>query len=283
MTQTAGPTSPAIESDLATYRGEVTGYCYRMLGSVHDAEDAVQETMVRAWRAMDSFGGRSSVRSWLYRIATNVCLDAIASRKRRATPLEMGGPSAPVQSSLGDPRPHEEWLEPLPWRGVAPSISDPAEQAAERDNVRLAFVAALQPATREPLDPLDAEQQVLLRRYVQAFENYDIDAFVALLHEDATQSRPPFALWLQGAQDLGDWMLGPGIGCRGSRVLRASDANGCPAFAQYKPAADGDGFEPWGLHVLEITGGRIAGITSFLDTRLFARFGMPDRLEADGR
>ncbi len=319
------------EADLALHRGELTGYCYRMLGSVHDAEDAVQETMVRAWRSMDSFEGRSSVRSWLYRIATNVCLDAIAGRKRRATPLEIGGPSAPVQSSLGDPRPHEEWLEPLPWRGVAPATTDPAEQAAERDSVRLAFVAALQhlpPRQRavlilrdvlrfsaqevagllgstvasansalqraratlathhddpRPLDPLDDAQRVLLQRYVDAFESYDIDAFVALLHEDATQNMPPFALWLQGARDLGDWMLGPGIACKGSKVLRTQDANGCPAFAQYKPASDGDGFEPWGIHVLEITDGRIAAITSFLDTRLFARFGMPARLPADRR
>jgi RNA polymerase sigma-70 factor (ECF subfamily) len=318
-----------IDPALSTHRGELTGYCYRMLGSVHDAEDAVQETLVRAWRHQDGFEGRASVRSWLYRIATNVCIDALGSRSRRATPLEIGGPSAPVAASLADRRPHEEWLEPMPWRGAAPAVTDPADVAAERESVRLAFVAALQhlpPRQRAvlllrdvlrfsaeetaeqlgssvasansalqraratlarhhgdttPLDPLDEAQQQLLDRYVDAFERYDIDAFVALLHEDATQNMPPFALWLQGADDLGAWMLGPGIGCKGSRVLPTHDANGCPAFAQYKPAADGDGYEPWAIHVLEVSDGLIAGITSFLDTRLFATFGMPDRLPAD--
>jgi RNA polymerase sigma-70 factor, ECF subfamily len=326
MSQLAEDLQQGIDPALSAHRGELTGYCYRMLGSVHDAEDAVQETMVRAWRAQDRFEGRSTVRSWLYRIATNVCIDAIGSRARRATPLEIGGPSAPVAASLQDRRPHEEWLEPLPWRGAAPTVTDPAELTAERESVRLAFVAALQhlPARQRavlilrevlrfsaeetadllgytvaatnsalqraratlaqhqgetrPLDPLDVQHQALLDRYVDAFERYDIDAFVGLLHEDATQNMPPFALWLRGAEDLGAWMLGPGIGCKGSRVLPTQGANGCPAFAQYKPAADGDGHEPWAIHVLEVTEGRIAGITSFLDTRLFARFGMPERL-----
>ena len=326
MTQLVG--SRPVAEDLHVYRGELTGYCYRMLGSVHDAEDAVQETLVRAWRSLDGFEGRSSVRSWLYRIATNVCLDAIGSRSRRATPLEIGGPSAPVVASLGDVRAHEEWLEPMPWRGAQPPTSDPAELAAERESVRLAFVAALQHlpgrqravlilrdvlrfsaeetaellgstvasansalqraratlsghhADPRPLDPLDAEHEALLQRYVDAFERYDIAAFVALLHEDATQSMPPYALWLKGAEDLGAWMLGPGHGCRDSRLLPVDGANGCSAFGQYRPAADGDGHEPWAIHVLEVSGGRISTITSFLDTRLFARFGLPDRLPA---
>lgn len=317
-----------VDPALATYRGELTGYCYRMLGSVHDAEDAVQETLVRAWRSQDGFEGRSSVRSWLYRIATNVCIDAISSRRRRATPLEIGGPSAPVAASLRDVRPHEEWLEPLPWRGAAPAVTDPAELAGERESVRLAFVAALQhlpPRQRavlilrevlrfsaeetaellgstvasansalqraratmaqhhgdpQPLDPLDEEHRALLERYVDAFERYDIDAFVALLHADATQNMPPFAMWLRGAQDVGAWMLGPGAGCRGSRIVATQGANGCPAYAQYRPADDGDGHQAWALHVLEVSGGRIRSVTSFLDTSLFARFDLPTRLPA---
>ncbi|WP_336921539.1 sigma-70 family RNA polymerase sigma factor [Aquipuribacter sp. SD81] len=332
MTQTLD--AAAAQVDLDAFRGELTGYCYRMLGSVHDAEDAVQDTLVRAWRAVDRFEGRSSLRSWLYRIATNVCIDAIGSRSRRARPLEIGDPSEPVAASLADVRAHEEWLEPLPV-GAAGAASgvDPAVVAADRESVRLAFVAALQhlPARQRavlilrdvlrwraeevarllevstasansllqraratlaehqdgrreaPLDPLDERHQLLLERYLDAFERYDIDAFVALLHADATQNMPPFAMWLRGAEDIGAWMLGPGHGCRGSRLVRTRGANGCPAVAQYRMVDLEDpakGHTAWAVHVLEVHDGAVSGITSFLDTRLFPRFGLPTTLPA---
>ena len=130
--------------DLELYRRELTGYCYRMLGSAFEADDAVQETMLRAWKNADSFEGRSSVRSWVYKIATNVCLDALRGEKRRALPMDLG-PSSPPLESLLRPWPSEDiWVTPIPDVKVMPEHGDPAEIAAVRDSVRLAFVTALQ-------------------------------------------------------------------------------------------------------------------------------------------
>ena len=306
-------------AELEQYRRELTGYCYRMLGSPFEAEDAVQETMVRAWKALDRFEGRSQLRSWVYRIATNVCLDMAKSRERRARPMDLGPAREPVFENLAM-RPETTWLEPVP--------ADPAEVALERDTIRLAFVAALQHlpprqratlilcevlrwqaseaaelldtsvasvnsalqrarATLEQADVSasspelgDADRE-LLDRYVKAFERYDIEALTALIHEDATQSMPPYDLWLAGREDIFAWWLGPGIGCSGSRVLPAPPANGSPAYGQYKPSESGSGYDPWALQVIELSGGRIVELTFFLDTeRLFPLFGLPPRLEA---
>jgi RNA polymerase sigma-70 factor, ECF subfamily len=329
MTVVLGP-AEGLDPRLAQHRRELTGYCYRMLGSAFDAEDAVQETMVRAWRGLDDFEGRSALRSWLYRIATNVCLDQLAGRQRRALPIDLspGRPWQPVESSLAAQRPGTAWVEPVLDRAVLPEDGDPAELAVERESIRLAFVAALQhlpPRQRAVLllrevlrwkaeevaqlldttvasvnsalqraratlgsveggdrdaRPLDDDDRELLDRYVDAFERYDIDAFVRLLHEDATQHMPPFEMWLGSAEDIGRWMLGPGSGCRGSRLLQVH-ANGSPAIAQYRPRAGG-GHEPWGLHVLEIDDGRVRHISTFLDTELFALFGLPLWFDAEG-
>jgi RNA polymerase sigma-70 factor (ECF subfamily) len=131
--------------------------------------------------------------------------------------------------------------------------------------------------TPPSVDAADAE---LLARYVEAFERYDIDALTSLIHEDATQSMPPYDLWLSGRDDIFSWWLGPGAACRGSRVLPAPAANGSPAFGQYKPSADGEGYEPWALQVLEVADGRIVELTFFLDTdTVFPLFGLPPRLE----
>ena len=137
-------TESALAPQLERYRVELTGYSYRMLGSSHDAEDAVQETMVRAWRSFDKFEGRSSLRSWLYRIATNVCLTMLESRGRRARPMDFGSASTPEPSSLGDPSGEDTWLQPVPDAMVVPGNGDPAEVAVARETIRLAFVAALQ-------------------------------------------------------------------------------------------------------------------------------------------
>jgi RNA polymerase sigma-70 factor, ECF subfamily len=131
-----------LERRLEEYRRELTGYCYRMLGSAFDAEDAVQETMVRAWRNLDRFEGRSALKSWLYRIATNVCLDMLSGKERRARPLELGPPGT-ADSPLTT-LPETAWLEPIPDGRVLPSDGDPAELAQQRETLRLAFVAALQ-------------------------------------------------------------------------------------------------------------------------------------------
>jgi RNA polymerase sigma-70 factor (ECF subfamily) len=323
----AGP-APSPE-DLEPYRRDLVGYCYRMLGSGSEAEDAVQETMLRAWRSADRFEGRSSLRSWLYRIATNVCVDMHRSVQRRARPMELGPPSAPDESNLGPVLPEDRWVSPVADDRVLPEDGDPAEIAVGRESIRLAFVTALQhlparqraalilcdvlrwqaaevadlletttasvnsalqraratladlsssPATETRA--LDEERTELLDRYVDAFERYDIEALVALLHEDAVQSMPPFALWLRGAREIASWMVLPGpSACRGSRLV-ATRANGCPAFGQYRPDPAG-GHAPWALQVLEISDGRIANMTFFLDTqRLFPLFGLPEHLPA---
>jgi RNA polymerase sigma-70 factor (ECF subfamily) len=128
---------------LEPFRTELTGYCYRMLGSTFETEDAVQETFIRAWRGFDRFEGRSAFRSWLYRIATNVCLDMLSSKQRRARPMDLA-PAASARSPLGAPLPEATWLEPIPDERVVPTGGDPADVAVARESIRLAFVAALQ-------------------------------------------------------------------------------------------------------------------------------------------
>jgi RNA polymerase sigma-70 factor (ECF subfamily) len=322
------PPSTEIENALEQHRRELTAYCYRMLASPFEAEDAVQETMLRAWRSYDRFEGRAALRSWLYRIATNVCLDMLGGRERRARPMDLGPAREPVEANLNT-LPEVTWIEPVPDALVVPAEGDPAEVAVARDTIRLAFVAALQhlPArqravlilcevlrwkasevaelletsvasvnsalqrARATLDatsvspteapqPLAEADRELLARYVKAFEDYDMDALTSLIQEDATQSMPPFDLWLRGREDIFTWWFGPGIGCKGSRVIPTQTANGSPAFGQYKPSPDG-GYEPWALQVLELSDGRIVEFTFFLDTgTLFPLFGLPMRLDA---
>jgi RNA polymerase sigma-70 factor (ECF subfamily) len=312
--------------DLEPFRRELTGYCYRMLGSGSEAEDAVQETMLRAWRALDRFEGRASLRSWLYRIATNVCIDMGRQVQRRARPMDMGPPSPPEESRLGPMLPEAAWVTPVPDARVEPAGGDPAEVAVKRESIRLAFVTALQhlpprqraalilcevlhwqaseaaellgtsvaavnsalqraratlaalPADPSPSTQLDQADAGLLRRYVDAFERYDIERLVTLLHEDAVMSMPPFAMWIRGGENIGRFMLEPMPSlCRGSRLLPVA-ANGGPAFGQYKPDPAG-GHSPWALQVLEVSGGRICGFHAFLDTQpIFSVFGLPTHL-----
>jgi RNA polymerase sigma-70 factor (ECF subfamily) len=136
---------------------------------------------------------------------------------------------------------------------------------------------ATDPSPTDSLEPMDAEQRELLARYVDAFERYDMDSLVALLHEDATLSMPPYDMWLRGHYEFQRWLLGPGSGCRGSRLVPVI-ANGSPAFAQYRPSGPGGSFEPFSLQVLEISNGRIVALNAFLDTeRLFPLFGLGPR------
>ena len=144
-----------------------------------------------------------------------------------------------------------------------------------------ATLEASKVSATDPAPALDEADRELLARYVAAFERYDIDALTALIHEDATQSMPPFDLWLTGRDDIFAWWVGPGIECAGSRVIPTMSANGTPAFGQYKPSPTGSGYEPWALQVIEVSDGRIAELTFFLDTAtLFPLFGLPARLEA---
>jgi RNA polymerase sigma-70 factor (ECF subfamily) len=321
MTSTLTP--PGLD-ELEHYRTELRGYCYRMLGSAFDADDAVQETMVKAWQKADGFEGRSSVRSWLYRIATNVCLDSLRARRRRALPMDLSSP-VPATTEPTHVLPDSAWLEPVPDSDIAPLETDPAVRAVFSDSIRLAFVAALQtlpPRQRavlilrevlcwqasevaELLDtsvasvnsalqraratlgatdlennrpaPMEQADKDLLARYVSAFEAYDIPSLVKLLHEDASISMPPMAMWLKGIADVGAWYVGFGIGCKGSRLV-PTVANGMPAFGQYRVDPEG-GHLPWSLQVLEISDGRISHVHHFLDVdNLFPRFGLPAHL-----
>jgi RNA polymerase sigma-70 factor, ECF subfamily len=318
--------SRELEHELESHRSELTGYCYRMLASPFEAEDAVQETFIRAWKAYDRFEGRSSLRSWLYRIATNVCLDMLSGRERRARPMDMGPAVDPDPANL-NMLSEATWIQPAP-DGLLIPEGDPADVAVARESIKLAFIAALQhlPARQraslilcdvlrwkasevaellessvasvnsalqraratlaaadaapdDPGEPLDEADRALLDRYVKAFEQYDMTALTSLIQEDASQSMPPYDMWLAGRENILRWWVGPGIGCKGSRMLPAPAACGSPAFGQYKPDPKG-GYEPWALQVLEVSGGRIAELTFFLDTdTLFPLFGLPPRLD----
>ena len=318
-------TSEPIEMQLERYRPELIAYCYRMLGSSFDAEDAVQETFIRAWNRFATFEGRSSFRTWVYQIATNVCLNMLRGKERRTRPIDMG-PAGTADSPLGERLPETTWIEPIPDSTLVPVDGDPAQLMELRESVRLAFVAALQHlgskqravlilkdvlrwkaseiaellgtsvagvnsalqraratlANAEidssgPRVPIDRDDEVLLELYVDAFERYDMDALTSLLHQDATWTMPPYELWLNTHADIRSWCLGKGVGCRGSRLVPVR-ANASPAFAQYKPAADG-GFDAWSLQVLETSNGKITDICFFLDVEwLFPLFGLPPRL-----
>jgi RNA polymerase sigma-70 factor (TIGR02960 family) len=309
---TAQDLAPLLER----HRVELTGYCYRMLGSGFEAEDAVQETFVRAWRTYDPAKG--PLRAWLFHLATNVCLDMLRGPQRRARAMDLT-PAAVPGADLGAPLPGERWVWPVPDARVL----DPADVAVTRETVRLAFVAALQhlpprqravlilrdvlrwsaaetavllgtsvasvnsalqraraalPATRATDSEVD---EGLLARYVSAFERYDVDALVSLLHEEATSSMPPFTWWLRGRQDIRT-VLAAAAGdayCAGSRLVRTR-ANGCPAFGQYVKG------EAFALIVLEVEGGVITEETTYLDPGLFPVFGLPmsfgDVLRTDG-
>jgi RNA polymerase sigma-70 factor (ECF subfamily) len=311
---------------LEAHRPALTGHCYRMLGSVVDAEDAVQEAMLRAWKGLDKFKERSSLKTWLYRIATHVCLDTLSSSdRRRIRPIAGSDTPGTVKPDMDLPQcPREHWVEPIPDAIALPAESDadPAERAILRESIRLAFVAALQylpprqraallltqvlgfsaaetaetlemtvPAVNSALQraratldtrnpavvprALSAEQTLLVSRYVEAFEQYDVAALTALLHEEATLSMPPYDLWLQGHESIAAWLSSFGMGCKGSRLVPVDACGGTPAFAQYR---DG-GATPWALLMLELDEDRIMSMTSYLDVEtLFPRFGLAMQL-----
>ena len=311
--------APEFQELATTYRRELLAHCYRMTGSVYDAEDMVQETYLRAWRAYDDFEGRSSVRTWLYRIATNVCLTNLENRPRRPLPAGLGTADAMAGDALE--LDHEiAWLEPVP---------DAAVVVAERETIRLAFVAALQhlPArqravlilrdvlrwsaaevaealdtstaavnsalqrahaqlaerglTPDTVEPdLTAAQQQMLERYVDAFWRKDVDSIVGMLTAEATWDMPPFTSWYRGRANIG-WLIG--TECPGDAhdmVMLPTTANGQPAYGLYMRTPQGD-FAPFQLQVLDLDGEHVRHVTAFFDTELFATFGLPPALPAD--
>jgi RNA polymerase sigma-70 factor, ECF subfamily len=313
---------------LEPYRRELIAYCYRMLASPHDAEDAVQDTLIRAWRGLAHFEDRAGLRPWLYRIASNVCLDMLKARGRRAMPMDLT-PAATGrqnwsshQGSLGPSRPEATWVQPIPDRLISTPEQDPAEMAVNRETIRLAFIAALQhllPRQRAvlilrdvlkwrahevadllgtsedavnstlrrarsaladanldtvPAEPPETERE-LLGRYVQAFQRFDVDALVGLLHQDATLAMPPFELWLRGQADIRRFLLAMASEGGHDHMVPVG-ANGSPALAVYRPSGASGKLEPFSIQVLEVVGDRIATIHAFLDPGLFRIFGLPE-------
>ena len=311
-------TAPAFPEVAARYRRELLAHCYRMTGSVWEAEDLVQETYLRAWRSYDGFEGRASVRTWLYKIATNVCLTNLEGKDRRPLPAGLGT----ADSRAGDElvaNTEVPWLEPVPDASVA---------VEERDSIRLAFIAALQhlPArqravlilrdvlrwsaaetaealgttaaavnsalqrahaqlaerglTQDTVSPsLDAAQQQLLDRYVDAFWRKDITAIVGLLKQDAIWEMPPFTGWYVGNQNIGALIDTQCPGGVHDMPMIATSANGQPAFGLYMRQTDGS-FAPFHLQVLTVDGDQVSHVGAFFDTRLFAAFGLPESLPA---
>jgi RNA polymerase sigma-70 factor (ECF subfamily) len=314
---------------LEHFRVELIGYCYRMLGSAFEAEDAVQDTLVRAWRSLDRFDEkRTPLRTWLYAIATNICVDMLRSAQRRARAMDLG-PAVQGGPDLGVPLPERVWIQPIPASRALPTNGDPADLVAQHETIRLAFVAALQylpPRQRavlvlrdvlcwkadevaellgstvasvtsalqraranlkaieiaptEPYQPLNAEQRQLLARYCDAFERYDVETLVSLLHEDATMSMPPFPWWLRGRAAIHRALLAAGRPCEGARLV-PTVANGSPAFAQYRPDGPHGDYLPFALIVIELSNGLIAETTTYLGPeQLFPLFDLPTRIPA---
>jgi RNA polymerase sigma-70 factor (ECF subfamily) len=324
----------AFERLAEPLRRDIKLHCYRMLGSLHEADDLVQETYLRAWRSFSSFepegsDGRGSFRAWLYRIATNACLNGLATRKhtRRLLP-DQHTPASVTVHGRGGPTPIDvAWLEPFPdsnLEGVADDTPNPEARYTSREAVQLAFVAAIQqlpPRQRAALllcdvigwaateaasllggstasinsalqraretlakrypdgRPLvvvqaNAAQQNLLDRYLQAWEGFDVDAFVALLKEDATFTMPPWPRWYAGREDLRTFFGMVRMNFGGLRLVSTA-ANGQPAFGMYERAGEDAPWAAHSIHVLTLEQGMISAVTAFGEPALFHSFGLP--------
>lgn len=305
--------------DFEPYRDELVAYCYRMAGSFHEAEDLVQETMLRAWKARDQYDRtRASVRTWLYRIATNVCLTALEGRARRPLPSGLAAPSDDPGAPL-TPAFDISWLQPFP---------DARFDVGVRADMRLALVAAMQilpprqravlvlrevlqfsaaevavqfgttvPAVNSALqraraalteagrveevtEPDDPQLRAVIGRYVRAFEAADVPALVRLLTEDAVLEMPPVPLWYRGSHDYGLFMRRV-FDMRGTDWgVRSLTANGQPALAAYAPEPGG-GHRLHTLQVLTVTGGRVARNVVFADPAVFEALDLPQRISFD--
>lgn len=299
----------------------LTSFCYRMLGSIDDADDAVQETYIRVWQSWNSFRQESSFKTWVYRIASNLCLDKLRQAKRRMLPVDLSDPAV----SIIEPRetlPDSSWIWPAPDLG-----GNPEDILLRKDTLQLCFIALLQTlpvrqravfilkdvfqwsskeiavtlgvspaavnsALQRARDTLDRAKlrsdefnrmgvepdRELLSRYVEAFEQFDIDALVGLFHEEGSMSMPPFVMWVRGKDDLFQFFSLTRWHCEGSRFLPVTVNGGYPAFAQYAPSNEGSALVPWGIHVVEIKDNKVFHVQNFINTKLFSRFGLPEQL-----
>jgi RNA polymerase sigma-70 factor (ECF subfamily) len=348
----------AFAAAVDPFRGELHAHCYRMLGSAHDAEDALQEAMLRAWRGLGRFEGRSSLRSWLYTISTNTCLDQLGRRPKRVLPIDYG-PSRDPHVAPGEPVAESVWIEPYPDEilGVEDGYAAPEACYEQRESVELAFVAALQhlPANQravlilrlvlgfsakevadtlqttvasvnsalqraraavEDRVPEQSQQQTLrelgddavretVDRYVDAWERNDVEAFAAMLAEDAAFSMPPLASWYRGREAITGWARGwPMSGAWRWKALRTT-ASGQPALAFYSWSEEDGNYRPFALNVLSFRAGQVSDVTAFIARSaeprdaevferypdqpvdeerfadLFARFGLPPTLDGE--
>jgi RNA polymerase sigma-70 factor (ECF subfamily) len=300
------------------YRKELLAHCYRMLGSVHDAEDLVQETYLRAWRAYGKFNGDSSLRTWLYRIATNACLTALEGRSRRPLPTGLGAASSDPADPLVELT-EVPWLEPIP--------TDSATIVASRESMRLALIAALQhlpprqravlilrdvlkwraaevaslldikttavnsvlqraraqlervsPTEDEIVEPAAAAQRELLDQYVSAFQDKDVNAIVELFTKDIVWEMPPFTAWYQGPSAVARHLLDTCPAGPDDLRLVPVEANGQPAFGTYMRDPQDGVDRPFTLQVLTLSTAGITHVAAFFDLTLFETFGLPDRL-----
>lgn len=309
---------------LEEFRSELIGYCYRMMGSIFEAEDAVQDTMLRVWQNWDQIEQQSSRKAWIYRVATNVCLDRLRATKRRALPMDLSEPAA-IITEPRDSLPRSSWIWPAP-----DTVGDPGNIVVSRETIRLSFIAMMQmlpPRQRAVIILLDVfrlsanetanamgmttaavnsalqrarakitqsqlrseelqrgdiyTDQQLLARYMEAFEQYDIDALVALFHENGSLSMPPFTMWVRGRSNLSSFYNTTRSHCLGSRLLPIMANGNSPAFAQYVPTGRDGLLAPWSIHILEMKQSKIAHIHYFIDSDLFVRFGLPTGLDAN--
>jgi RNA polymerase sigma-70 factor, ECF subfamily len=196
---------------------------------------------------------RASLRTWLYSIATNICLDMLRSAQRRARAIDLG-PAARAGQGIGEPVSERTWIQPIPDSLAVPMNGNPEARST---------LSTVEPTPGEPFRPFDSAQRELLTRYCAAFERHDITALVALLHHDATMSMPPFMWWLRGRDQIRQALLDPDASCEGARLVPTA-ANGSPAFWQMRPAPDG-GYVPFALVLLDVSEGLITGITTYLD------------------
>ena len=323
VTAARGGDRAAFEQLVEPFRRELKAHCYRMSGSIHDAEDLLQESLLKAWRGIGHFEGRATVRTWLYRVTTSACLDAVDSRKTRALPVGFGPPTEPGTPMT--PRAEALWLEPAPEDLIVDSARSPEARYSARESVALAFLAALQllPAKQRAVLVLrdvlgwqaaecaellqitvaavnsalqraretlargdrsrhdraaaaaDEQTKSVLARYVQAWEAADVTGLVALLHDDAVLSMPPFEAWFKGAQNIGAAIGAMALlpDMKGIYRLVPTRANGHPGFAMYKKDETGK-LTANALHVVECVGGKVVEITAFLEPKLFPSFGL---------
>ena len=319
----------AFEQISEPHRRELQVHCYRMMGSILDAEDLVQETLIRAWEKLHTFEARAPFRAWLYRIATNACLDELSKRSRRVLPYQLypaANPRRPLDSAVMDPI----WIEPFPDAWLETERANPAARYDQRESVTLAFLVALQalpprqraililrdvlglpanevadlleistsavssalyrarnrlvdiyPAHTYASPSTDPAVQILLERYVKAWEEADIEGLLTLLREDATFPMPPSPSWYRGRKAIGEFVERSILDgdSKGRWRLLATHANGQPAFAWYRRGPDRSTYTPFAIQVVSVDGTKIADATTFVFPQLFAAFQLPLQIE----